>query len=124
MWQLPRLGEVLRRAETELDGKLVHTYIRAEDFTNTGALPSDTEDLINLTLGIRGTEFAVIFVEQLTGGFKLSFRSRCALKCNEIAGHFGGGGHKAAAGAFLEGAFEQVQSSVMDYVREQMQTIA
>lgn len=117
-------GEVLRRVETELDGKLVHTYIRAEDFTNTGALPSDTEDLINLTLGIRGTEFAVIFVEQLTGGFKLSFRSRCALKCNEIAGHFGGGGHKAAAGAFLEGAFEQVQSSVMDYVREQMQTIA
>lgn len=115
-------GEVLRRVVTELDGRLVHTYIRAADFEKTGALPSDTEDLINLTLGIRGTEFAVIFVEQLTGGFKLSFRSRCALKCNEIAGQFGGGGHKAAAGAFLEGDFEKIQDDVLSYVRQQMQS--
>lgn len=110
-------GEVLRRVVTELDGRLVHTYIRAEDFTSTGALPSDTEDLINLTLGIRGTEFAVIFVEQMNGDFKLSFRSRCDLKCNEIAGHFGGGGHKAAAGATMQGDLESLQSQVLDYVR-------
>lgn len=113
-------GLVLTRLQTDLGGRLVHTFIHAGDFAACGALPSDTEDLINLTLGIRGTEFAVIIVEQLSGGYKLSFRSRCAVRCDEVAGHFGGGGHKAAAGAFLEGDFSEIQTTVLDYVRSQL----
>lgn len=111
-------GLVLSRTTAELDGKLVYTYVTKEDFAATGALPSDTEDAINLTLAIGGTEAAVIMVEQLKGGFKLSFRSRCALDCNEIAKHFNGGGHKAAAGAFQEGTLHDVQGKVLPYVRE------
>jgi len=110
-------GVVLSRVITELEGRLVHTWIRLDDFQQTGALPSDTEDLINLTLAIRGTEFAVIFVEQRTGGVKISFRSRCELNCDEIAAKFDGGGHKAAAGAFQAAALEVVQQQVLDYVR-------
>ncbi len=110
-------GVVLARVQTELEGRLVHTWIKQEDFTQTGALPSDTEDLINLALSIRGTEFAVIFVEQKTGGVKISFRSRCAINCNEVAGQFKGGGHKAAAGAFQDLPLETVQTTVLDYVR-------
>lgn len=110
-------GVVLARVQTELDGRLVHTWIKQDDFTATGALPSDTEDLINLALAIRGTEFAVIFVEQKSGGVKVSFRSRCSVNCNEVAGRFNGGGHKAAAGAFQDLPLEQVQATVLDYVR-------
>lgn len=110
-------GVVLARVQTELAGRLVHTWIENNDFAHTGALPSDTEDLINLTLAIRGTEFAVIFVEQKSGGIKVSFRSRCALNCDEIAGQFGGGGHKAAAGAFQDVPLAEVQTKVLDYVR-------
>ena len=60
----------------------------------------------------------MIFVEQLRGGFKLSFRSRCAMDCNEIAREFGGGGHKAAAGAFQEGQLDEVRDRVLAVVRE------
>ncbi|MCA9169902.1 MAG: DHH family phosphoesterase [Planctomycetales bacterium] len=115
-------GVILSRLQTELDGTFVHTYVLKEDFANTGALPQDTEDAINLSLAIAGTKFAVILVEQLTGGFKLSFRSRCHLESNVIAGHFGGGGHKAAAGAFINAPFEQAQKEVLDYVRQQLQS--
>ena len=114
-------GTVLARTATELDGRLVHTYIEKSDFEETGALPTDTEDLINLTLEITGTRFAVIFVEQMTGGFKLSFRSRCELTANGVAEHFEGGGHKAAAGAFLaDGTLKENQDKVLSYVREHM----
>ena len=116
-------GVVLARVETEFEGKLVHTFIRKEDFDETGAVPSDTEDLINLALAIEGTQFAVIFVGQQSGGFKLSFRSRCALDCSKIAENFGGGGHKAAAGAFIEGELDEVRDSVLSYVREQVATL-
>jgi phosphoesterase RecJ-like protein len=113
-------GLILSRIESELNGRLQHTYVTKEDFERTGALPSDTEDAINLALAIAGTEFAVIFVEQQNGGFKISFRSRCALECNAIAKNFDGGGHKAAAGAFVDGELDDVQKQVLDVVRSAM----
>ncbi|MEM6688573.1 MAG: DHH family phosphoesterase [Planctomycetota bacterium] len=111
-------GLILSRTTAEIDGKLMHTYVRKEDFEACGALPSDTEDAINLTLAVQGSQAAVIFVEQLRGGFKLSFRSRCDMNCNQIAQMFGGGGHKAAAGAFIEGDFDEIREKVLSPVRE------
>lgn len=113
-------GLILSRIESELQGRLQHTYVTKEDFERTGALPSDTEDAINLALAISGTEFAVILVEQQTGGFKISFRSRGPLECNVIAENFAGGGHKAAAGAFLEGSLDEVRKHVLDVIRSAM----
>ena len=113
-------GVILSRVVCELDGRLAHTYVLKEDFDATGALSSDTEDAINMTLAIAGVQFAVIFVEQAAGGFKLSFRSRCELDCSQIAEQFEGGGHKAAAGAFQKGTFEEVQPKVLDVVRAAM----
>jgi phosphoesterase RecJ-like protein len=113
-------GLILSRVQSDLDGRLVHTHVLKEDFARAGALPSDTEDVINMTLAITGTEVAVIMVEQSGGGFKLSFRSRCELDCSQIAEQFGGGGHKAAAGAFIEGTLDQVQPKVLDVVRAAM----
>jgi phosphoesterase RecJ-like protein len=110
-------GEILSRITLELDGRLAYTYALKEDFSRLGALPSDTEDVINQALGIKGTEFAVIFVEQATGGFKLSFRSRSHVNCNDLARQFGGGGHKAAAGAFVAGSLEDVRGQILPVVR-------
>jgi phosphoesterase RecJ-like protein len=113
-------GRVLAKTRTELDGRLIHTWISLDDFKACGALPGDSEDLINMTLAVDGTQFAVIFVEQPSGGFKLSFRSRCDLDCSKIAAEFGGGGHKKAAGAFSEGTYEEAQAKVLDHVRAAM----
>lgn len=116
-------GRILSRTMSELDGTLVYTHVLKEDFPETGALPPDTEDAINLTLAIGGAKVAVIFVEQLAGGFKLSFRSRCRVDCNLLAREFGGGGHKAAAGAFLDGSLSEVQARVLTAVRAAIQAL-
>jgi phosphoesterase RecJ-like protein len=114
-------GRILARTKTELDGRLAYTAALKQDFEETGALPSDTEDVINMTLGIAGTEVAVILVEQQTGGFKLSFRSRTSkVDCNVLAREFGGGGHKAAAGAFTNAPWPEAQTKVLDAVRKAM----
>ena len=114
-------GRVLARAETDLDGRLIYTWIEREDFAATGAIPSDSEDLINLTLAVGGTEVAVILVGQADGGFKISFRSRCDFDCARMAEQFGGGGHKKAAGAFLPDPLPVARSKVLDAVRTAMQ---
>jgi bifunctional oligoribonuclease and PAP phosphatase NrnA len=114
-------GVILARVETELGGRLAHMYVLKEDFSNTRSLPSDTEDIINSALGIAGTQVAVIFVEQQSGGFKISFRSRSAVDCSQIAETYGGGGHKAAAGAFVKGSLAEVRPLVLDAVRAAME---
>ncbi|QDT58423.1 NanoRNase/pAp phosphatase [Stieleria bergensis] len=106
-------GLILSRTATELDGALMHTYVESKDFEALGAVPSDTEDSINMTLAVRGAKAAVIFIGQPRGGFKISLRSRCQMDANEIASHFGGGGHKAAAGAFQEGNLDEIRDKVL-----------
>jgi len=119
--RLQLIARTMARTKTELDGRLIHTYILRSDFEAAGAHPADSEDLINMTLVVGGTEAAVILVEQIGGGFKISFRSRNDLDCAEIAQQFGGGGHKKAAGAFLDEPFEVAQAKVLDAVRRAIQ---
>ena len=113
-------GIILTRVVCESRGELAHTYVLKDDFTHAGALPSDTEDVVNMLLAIAGVQFAFILVEQQSGGFKISFRSRCELDCSQIAEQFAGGGHKAAAGASVNGTFQEVQPKVLDRVRAAM----
>jgi phosphoesterase RecJ-like protein len=113
-------GVILSRLQVELDGRFVHTFVRSADFADTGSIPQDTEDAINLSLSIMGTEAAAILVEQPTGGIKISLRSRGKMDCSRVASMFGGGGHKAAAGAFLDDPFEIARQRVLDQVRAAM----
>ena len=114
-------GLILSHIESELGGRFAHTYALNDDFAKTSALPSDTEDVINSALAISGTQVAVIFVEQPSGGFKISFRSRTpSVDCSQLAEVYGGGGHKAAAGASIKGTFAEVQPLVLDAVRAAM----
>jgi phosphoesterase RecJ-like protein len=115
------MGRVLARVETELDGRLIYTVALREDFDAAGALPSDTEDLVNATLAVGGTEVAVFFSEQPDGPFKVSFRSRSErVDCTTLAEQFGGGGHRAAAGATVRGSWREVRDGVLDAVRQSM----
>jgi bifunctional oligoribonuclease and PAP phosphatase NrnA len=118
--RLQLIGRALARTASEMDGRLIYTSLLRKDFEETGAEPSDSEDVINLTLTVDGTEVAVILVEQIGGGFKISFRSRNKLDCSALAEQFGGGGHKAAAGAFLREPLEVAQARVLDAVRAAM----
>lgn len=118
--RLKLIGRVLARAVTELDGRLIYTWVEMVDFEQTGALPTDTEDVINMTLSVGGTEGAVILVEQSDGKCKVSLRSRGKMHSAEVAETFGGGGHKAAAGATVDGPLDVARERVLDAVRAVM----
>jgi phosphoesterase RecJ-like protein len=114
------IGRAMARARTELDGRLIYTWLQRDDFESTGAIPQDSEDVINLTLSVGGTRVAVILVEQQDGRVKISFRSRCDVDCRLVAEQFGGGGHKNAAGATLTGPLAEARAKVLDATRAAM----
>jgi phosphoesterase RecJ-like protein len=116
--RLKLVGRTLAGATTAHDGRVIFSQVRQQDIKEVGALPADTEDLINLTLAVKGTEVAAILIEQSDGRIKVSFRSRGPVDCSALAGRFGGGGHRAAAGAIIDGPFEAAQDKVRTAVDE------
>ncbi len=118
--RLHLLGHAMSRTQTELGGRLIYTWLTQADFAECGAVAADSEDIINYTLLVGGTEVAVILVEQRSGGVKISFRSRSGLDCARLAEQFGGGGHRAAAGALLPGPLDAARVRVLDAARRAM----
>jgi phosphoesterase RecJ-like protein len=113
-------GVAMSRARTELDGRLISTWLTQADFEACQARPSDSEELINQTLSVGGTQGAVLLVEQPDGRVKVSFRSRCELDCAKVAEQFGGGGHRKAAGATLPGPMREAIARSLDAMRAAM----
>ena len=104
----------LSRVTLAVQARLAFTYVLRSDFAETGAHPSDTEELVNRCLTIVGVQAAFILVEQIDGRIKVSFRSRSDMDVADIAEQFGGGGHMKASGAMLAGPLEAARSAVLD----------
>ena len=106
-------SRVLGRATFVAEGRLGYTFVLQKDYAETGAHPTDTEDLVNDCLRVDGVECAFILVEQRTGQVKASFRSRGPVNVAQVAEQFGGGGHTQAAGATLNGPLQSAQTAVL-----------
>ena len=103
---------------TDLDGRVAYATISRDDLLRTGAIPQDSEDLVDFTVSLRGVEVGLLFIEQLRGGAKVSFRARNGLDCSRLAAQFGGGGHREAAGATLPGPMAESVERVLQAVRQ------
>jgi phosphoesterase RecJ-like protein len=108
-------GRLLDRIETRAGGRVSFSHVVFADYAETGAIPLDTEDLINFPRSIAGVEVALIFMEQRDGTIKVSFRARRA-DVGQLAEKFGGGGHRLAAGATLPGPLEETRERVLTAV--------
>ena len=122
--RLRLIGETLSRLQVEMDGRLAYAAVGLDDLHRTGAIPPDTEDLIDYTVSLRGVELGLLFIEQARGGVKVSFRTRSGVDCAAIAGRFSGGGHRAAAGATIAGTLPEVLDRVLGEVRQALEPTA
>jgi bifunctional oligoribonuclease and PAP phosphatase NrnA len=109
------VGRALAGMTLACNGELAYITVPWSDFKETGAISSDTEDLVNECLKVVGTRGAFIAIELQNGQVKVSFRSRAAgLDVAKIAEQFGGGGHRQAAGATLPGPLPQAVARALE----------
>ena len=101
----------------QMDDGIVWTSLTLADRSMTGYPGRDDADLINMLSAIDGAEIAIIFVEQSAERVKISWRLCGQAEINAdvavIAQQFGGGGHRAAAGADVNGTLENVCRKVL-----------
>jgi len=93
-FELQKIG--VKNLEFYKDNKISFTYITEEDINNLGLKKNESDFLANLGRNIEGVEVA-IFIRKYKDENRVSIRSN-NIAINEVAAHFGGGGHKNACG--------------------------
>jgi bifunctional oligoribonuclease and PAP phosphatase NrnA len=101
----------------QLENRLLWTCLTLEDRLSADYPGRDDADLINILQTIDDADVFVIFIEQNNGSVKVSWRSRPGFDVSKIALQFGGGGHKPAAGAEIQGNINKVISQVLTATR-------
>lgn len=103
------------------DGGLVWGTLTLADRAGSGYPGNDDADLINVISSIEGSSVGMIFVEQADRHVKISWRALTpGLDVSQVARHFGGGGHAAAAGADIAGTMEEIQPRVLQTTRQML----
>ena len=91
------------------------------DRKSAGYGGNDDADLINMISAIDGNKVGMVFVEQSDHHVKISWRAlQPGVDVSQVAKHFKGGGHAAAAGADIEGGLTEIQKNVLEKTREML----
>jgi phosphoesterase RecJ-like protein len=93
------------------------THLTQEDFRECGAQEEDAEGVVDYGLYIPEARVSVFFKEIAPNTYKVSLRSRDGFDVLPVAHHFGGGGHRKAAGFKITGPFPSVYREVLDVLR-------
>ena len=109
---------------SQLEDGIIWISLPQSVFKETGALESETERLTEELRATDGIKAAVMFKEMPSGNIKVSLRSKTDLDVSLVAKQFGGGGHAMASGCLIPGNLYEVESDVINAVKEAMEQTA
>lgn len=114
------LGRALLESMLSLEGKCIVSAISKEimDFYRVG--PKDLEGIVSQMRVTKGIEVAVFLYELEENEYKISLRASGDVDVSKIARHFGGGGHKKAAGLNMKGNVKDIINQVTEQIQTQL----
>ena len=99
---------VLNKCKFYENNKIGIITFTKEDFEKTNTTPAHTEGIISSIRNINCVKIAISIAEVAKNSYKVSIRTNDGYDATYIAGVFGGGGHKAAAGCRINGIYEDI----------------
>lgn len=112
---LPMLSRVLgsaRLIDDAADGRgLVYAVVAHEEWAK--ARPEEVESIVDIVRTTAQAEVAAVFKEIEPQQWSVSMRSK-SLDVSAVAGRFGGGGHRKAAGYSATGSADDVVGALQD----------
>lgn len=116
--KLKLIGALLDSMELADEGRLAILYMDEGMLAACGCTHNDTEGLINLPLTAREIQAVVFFKVGHTGDVRVSMRSKYDVDVRAVAGGFGGGGHKNAAGFTVTEPLNEVRPRIIQLITE------
>lgn len=112
---------VLDKAEYHFEDKCMILIITAEMQEKTGCSGPDLEGITIISRSVEGVLAGVTVKQTGSSIYKVSLRTYEPLDAYLICKSLGGGGHKNAAGATLEGSLNEVKAKILEAVKQQME---
>lgn len=115
-------GEFIKRMEVDAESKFVWSAVPWEEVRRYQSdevreVKSNAASLF--FRNIKDTDFGIVMLEAEKGRLAVSLRARTNVDISELAKRLGGGGHKKAAGATVEGlSFQDAVNKVLQAARE------
>ncbi|MBU0572426.1 bifunctional oligoribonuclease/PAP phosphatase NrnA [Patescibacteria group bacterium] len=114
------LGEVLLRMEEDKKYKFVWSAIPF-DIYNKHSRPESAKEVAATMFSriVKETDFGMVMIEIKEKSLAISLRTRTGFDVSKLAEALGGGGHKNAAGAIIEGkGYEEAVEEVLQVARK------
>lgn len=113
------LSMILTNLKRSSDGKIAWLAIKREILARKKTSFDLSEAALSFLRSIKGVEVSLVFREKaIPGLIRVNFRSRGKVDVNKIAQSFGGGGHKTASGATIQGSLMDVEKKVIDKIQK------
>ena len=113
MKDLKLMGNIMKTLKTNANGKIIWAVIQ-----NWPEKEYDLTEVIFSTMRLlRDAEVFVLFKKVSARRVRVNLRSRSRIDVNRVAKFFGGGGHKRASGATVEGSINVVEKQVISFIR-------
>jgi phosphoesterase RecJ-like protein len=110
----------LALSHIDVMGEICSLTLTREMLDLCGASMDESEDFVDLPLSLRGVKIGLLFREQMNGQVRISFRSKDEIDVDEIARHFGGGGHEAASGCIVHGKIDEIKKVVVEEIAKRL----
>jgi len=102
-------------------GEIAWSVLSSDDLDECGATSEDMEGFVNYIRDIKGVRIAFFAFEKKDAGIiKFSLRAKGTADVNQLAGHFGGGGHTKAAGCKYTGTRDEAIELMLQHAESQI----
>ena len=112
---------VLDASEFHFGGKCILLPVTAEMQEKTGCSGTELEGIAVISRSVEGVIAGITVKQTDDAEFKVSLRTYPPLDASAICRKLGGGGHKGAAGASVNGTLDEVKAAVLKAVEETME---
>lgn len=110
---LQLVGRCIARTELDRDLRFVASWVTEEDLHRHGCSLEETEGLIDIVRRASEAEVSCVLKETYEG-IRVSLRAATTYDVGALAGRFGGGGHRYAAGFLAPGTVADVLAALRD----------
>ena len=114
-------GKLFSEVRFSLDNKFASVLVPYSYFDTYGVTKEDLEGFVEQMRKVKNVRMTLLMREDIKNNrplIKVSMRSSGDDDVRAILMHFGGGGHKNAAGATLEGGLEDNYQKIYSYVKQ------
>lgn len=113
--------QVLETVEYHFDDKCMILTVTDKMQESTGCSGTDLEGIAVISRSVEGVKAGITIKQTDVNKFKVSVRTYEPLDASAICKKLGGGGHKGAAGASVNGSLADVKEMILKAVKEAME---